>query len=274
MNKSAVTFLLLGASIAFAQGPGAFARPGGGFGRGEFGRGGFGAQRPVTGAPYSAVEVRTFEEQLATGNVISRTSQTTLYRDSQGRTRSEETVTPAASTGKQPYTRIVISDPVAGQRHVLDSSTMTSVTSRIPMVKAGTAGNGRGGAQARPVGTATPANRTGRSGAAVTRAELGSQVKNGVLATGTLETEVIPAGKIGNSQAITVTRETWLSTELKMPVETKTTDPQHGNSTMEMTNLVAGEPSAALFAVPSGYTEKNAGRGGRGGFRGVRTGQQ
>ncbi len=100
---------------------------------------------------------------------------------------------------------------------------------------------------------------------AVTRAELGSQVKNGVLATGTRSTEVIPAGKVGNAQAITVERETWFSTELKRTVEVKVTDPQRGNSTMEMTNLVPGEPSASLFSVPAGYTAA-AGRGGRGAF--------
>jgi len=236
--------------MAFAQGRGGFARPGG--------PGGRGAERVVTGAPFSGVEVRQFQEQLANGNSISRTSKVTLYRDSMGRTRSEVTVTPDASTGKQPFTMITISDPVAGARHVLDSATMTSRSSRIPMVHAGATGGGRGNSQARP---ATP----GRGGAAITRAELGSQVKNGVLATGSRSTEVIPAGKIGNAQAITVERETWYSTELGRAVEVKVTDPQRGNSTMELTNVVPGEPSASLFSVSSGYTEI-AGRGGRGGF--------
>jgi hypothetical protein len=86
-----------------------------------------------------------------------------------------------------------------------------------------------------------------------------------VLATGTRNTEVIPAGRIGNAQAITAERETWFSTELKRAVEVKVTDPQRGNSSMELTNLVPGEPSASLFSVPPGYTEA-AGRGGRGGF--------
>jgi hypothetical protein len=35
---------------------------------------------------------------------------------------------------------------------------------------------------------------------------------------------------------------------------------------MELTNLVPGEPGASLFSVPSGYTEKAVGRGGRGAF--------
>ena len=274
MNRKLAGCLLLCGSMAFAQGPGGFARPGGPMGGRGRGPGGFGAERVVTGAPYSAVEVRQFQETLAGGNTINRTSQTALYRDSKGRTRTEVTITPDASTGKQPYTMITISDPVAGQRHVLDSSTMTSHTSRIPMIHATAAGNGRGRGtpQNRPAspsataGGVSPAVRTGGSGAAITKADLGSSLKNGVLATGSRETEVIQAGsRLGNAQAITVTRETWYSTELKRAVEVKIVDPQHGNSTTELTNLVPGEPSAAFFSVPAGYTEKAVGRGGRGG---------
>jgi hypothetical protein len=269
MKNKAIGCLLLSAAMAFAQGPGGFGR--GGFGRGAFGRGGPGAERVVNGAPFSGVEVRTFQEQLANGNSINRTSRTTLYRDTMGRTRSEVTVTPDASTGKQPFTVITISDPVAGVRHVLDSSTMTSHSIRIPMARGGSGRGGRGNTQALP---ANP-GRSGRSGSsAVTRAELGSQMKNGVLATGTRNTEVIPAGRIGNAQAITMERETWFSTELKRAVEVKITDPQRGNSTMELTNLVPGEPGASLFSVPPGYTAV-AGRGGRGGFvRGGRGARQ
>ena len=111
----------------------------------------------------------------------------------------------------------------------------------------------------------TTGTRTGRGGATVTKVDLGSGLKNGVLATGSRETEVIQAGKVGNSQPITVVRETWHSAELKRPVEVKVADPQRGNSTIELTNLVAGEPSAAFFTVPAGYTEEPVKRGGRGG---------
>jgi hypothetical protein len=214
--------------------------------------------------------VRQFQEQLANGNSINRTSKVTLYRDTMGRTRSEVTVTPDVSTGKQPFTMITISDPVAGVRYELNSSAMTSRSIRIPVAHGGSGRGGRGNSQAR---TATPA-ASGRGGAAVTRTELGSQVKNGVLATGTRSADVIPAGRIGNAQAITVERESWYSTELKRAVEVKVTDPQRGNSAMELTNLVPGEPSASLFSVPAGYTAAS-GRGGRGGLvRGGSGGRQ
>ena len=259
MNGKAIACVMLCASMALAQGPGGFARPGGPMGgRGGFG-GGFGGERVVTGAPYSAVEVRQFEERLGDGNLINRTTETALYRDSQGRTRTEIKVTPPASSGKQPYTMITISDPVGGRRHVLDSSTMTVRTSRILKMNAAAPRGGRGNGQAL---SATPETRTGRGGAAITRTELGTQLKSGASATGTRETEVIPVGRIGNSQPITVTRETWYSTELKRAVEIRVADPQRGNSTTTLNNLVMGEPSASLFEVPAGYTAAKGGRGG------------
>jgi hypothetical protein len=235
------------------------------------GRGGFGGEHIVTGAPYSGVEVRTFQETLGDGNVINRTTQTALYRDSAGRTRTETTVTPTAASGKAPFTMITISDPVAGKRHELNSSTMTVRTTRIPVHNpaATNGGNGQVRRAAPTTGTATSGTTTGprpgRGGAAITKADLGSGLKNGVLATGSRETEVIQSGKIGNTQPITVVRETWYSTELKRAVEVKVADPQRGNSTTELTNLVPGEPSAAFFTVPAGYTDEPVKRGGRGG---------
>jgi hypothetical protein len=268
MNGKVLGCLVVFASMALAQG--GYARPGGPMG-GRGGRGGFGGEHVVTGAPYSGVEVHTFQETLGDGNVINRTTQTALYRDSQGRTRTETTVTPPAASGKQPFTMIRISDPVAGKMHVLDSSTMTSRTTRIPVHNPSSTNGGN--AQARragpTAGSTTPGTtdgtRTGRGGAAITKTDLGSGLKNGVLASGSRQTEVIQSGKIGNTQPITVVRETWYSAELKRAVEVKVADPQRGNSTTELTNLVPGEPSAAFFTVPAGYTEEPVKRGGRGG---------
>jgi hypothetical protein len=270
MTNKAIASVLLSATMVFAQGPGAFAQPGGwgGFG-GEFA----GGRSIVTGAPYSAVEVRQFTEQLADGNTINRTSETVLYRSTTGSTREEVTVTPPAGSGGAAYKVITISDVVAGKRYVLDSSTMTYHTMRIPTASASAARRGRGNGQARPAAPAAgSAARPGRRGTAATRADLGSQMKNGVLASGARTTVVTPAGRVGNAQPITRTTETWYCVDLKRAVEIKVSDPVHGDSTTELTNIVRSEPSADLFTVPAGYTEKNI-RGGRGNFaRGGRQG--
>ncbi len=85
------------------------------------------------------------------------------------------------------------------------------------------------------------------NGAVVTTSSNGTATVNGVLATHSQVTEVIPAGAIGNAQPITTSRITYVSPDLKLPVQIKTTDPRVGSSDMELTNISTGEPSAALF---------------------------
>jgi hypothetical protein len=249
-----VLLTLAFAAILLAQGPG------GGFGpRGFEGPAGFagrgagilgagpGSRTPVTGAPYSATETLQRQQTLANGNQIATKEQSTVYRDSQGRIRTEQTITPSASSGKAPYTVVTIFDPVASTRSVLDSSTMIAHQSTLPGMRPASAGSERPAPRLRP-------NET--------TADLGTQVINGVSARGTQLTETIPAGAIGNAQAIQVVRTTWVSTELKVPVEIKTTDPRFGVTDMELTNITQSEPSASLFVVPAGYTTEQDGRGG------------
>jgi hypothetical protein len=257
MTSGSFNRLLLGAaicaSIAFAQGPRSFG-PGFGPGPGREPIGRRGAGAPVTGSPFSGTEVWTSQETLADGNVISRTSTINRYRDSQGRTRTEETFAADAATGRPARTRVSISDPVAGIHHELDSASMTDRAIPIRTTSGTTTTAGP-----RP----NAPRRTGNT--AMARTELGNQMVNGVLATGRRETQNIPVGRIGNSQPITVTRETWNSADLKMPVRVKVTDPRSGTRQMEMTNVLQTEPDPSLFTVPPGYTTVKGGDFGRGG---------
>ena len=77
--------------------------PGGGPG-GFGGRGAWkcSADRVVTGAPFSGTEVLTIQEKFADGNSVNTTTTALKARDSQGRTYTSETITPAASTGQAP----------------------------------------------------------------------------------------------------------------------------------------------------------------------------
>ncbi len=252
-----LALLPLCAVALLAQGPrgGGFGPDGsGGFG-GFSGRGaglrgaGPGPRTVVTGAPYSATETLQTQQTLANGNQISRTEQATVARDSQGRLSTSQTFTPAASTGKAPYTVETIFDPVAGYRYVLNSATMTAVQTPLP----------------RPGTGLPPAPGTPRDGPQRTSTNLGTATVNGVAATGTQTTETIPAGAIGNAQPIQIVRIVWVSTELKVPVQIKTSDPRFGSSDTELTNIAQTEPSASLFAVPAGYTVRQGGRGPGGG---------
>ena len=94
-------------------------------GPGGPGRGGQGPVQTVTGAPYSAVEVRTLQQVLAAGNTIQRQDQTNVYRDSQGRVRRETTRT---GPDGQTRHRVTIFDPVAGTLPELDAKNKTAFT--------------------------------------------------------------------------------------------------------------------------------------------------
>ncbi|MDQ1613026.1 MAG: hypothetical protein QOG00_2957 [Pyrinomonadaceae bacterium] len=82
----------------------------------------------VKGAPYSAESVNESVQVLADGNRITRTSKASLYRDSEGRTRRDETLNHIGpwATSEEPAQSILINDPVAGSRYVLNPRTRTA----------------------------------------------------------------------------------------------------------------------------------------------------
>lgn len=262
--KTMIALSLLTAAGLLAQPPGP--PPGRGFGPG---RGGFagGPERdinhPVTGAPYSAVETTTETQILPDGNTIQRQRNTNVARDSQGRFRTETTETrrgPGASAQSgTPVTRVTISDPVARVVRTLDSQTKTAHEMAVHAPPAG-----RGSRPNFNPGNRNPANRP--TDPNVKTESLGTQVVNGETATGTRITRTIPAGAEGNARAIQSVRETWISTDLKVPVMIKTSDPRHGTTVIQLTNISHVEPDATLFQTPSDYTVRTG--PGRSGPRG------
>jgi hypothetical protein len=214
------TIALLGATALAAQGP-----PPGHHGH-MFG-GPMGPPKVVTGAPYSATQKIQFQQTLADGNQIQHTEDNRVYRDSQGRVRTE--------VGRPDgHTTITIFDPVAGYIAHLNPDKQVAMKMTLP---------------ANPPTPPTPPTPPN-----ATKQDLGTQTINGLAATGTRLTETIPAGAFGNQQPITVTREVWVSTALSVPVLVKSTDPRHGTSTMELTDINRAEPDPSLFQIPSAYT--------------------
>lgn len=81
----------------------------------------------VTGKPYSARSITESTQMLADGNRITQRNEAAIYRDSEGRTRHEQTL---AGLGPwqagEPVTMINIHDPVAGKSYVLDPTRRTA----------------------------------------------------------------------------------------------------------------------------------------------------
>lgn len=77
--------------------------------------------KPVKGAPYSAQATTETSQTLADGNRIVNRSTASVYRDSDGRTRREQTLKSIGGMGAgEPLKTIMISDPIAGVSYTLD----------------------------------------------------------------------------------------------------------------------------------------------------------
>jgi len=198
----------------------------------------------VTGAPYSATAVTERTQVLANGNKIDQKTTASVYRDSQGRTRQEITMGAmgpwAAPRNASPM--IAIHDPVAGVAYMLDPTKQTAVKHSLAPPRAGNRN-----AQNRR------ANRQGAD-ANVTTESLGNKMVSGVEAEGTRTTITIPAGSVGNAQAIQIVSEKWYSSALQTVVMWTRSDPRFGTTTYELTNIKQAEPDPALFQVPPDYT--------------------
>jgi hypothetical protein len=235
--------------------------------------GGRGSQQAVAGKPFSATEERKTVQTLGDGTQLENSDSNLFYRDSQGRTRVEQTV--------QGRTRIVIADPVAQTTVVLDPATKTArkntnfVFAAQKGTPAGTRGGpmpqavmraGRGGPAPAGVLEAAAAGRAaGVRGAGVqdplpTSEELGVETVNGVAAQGMRNTQIIPAGRIGNNRDLHVVNERWYSSDLQLLVKTVNSDPRFGVTTYQLANIVQGTQDPALFQIPADYTVVEPGR--------------
>lgn len=206
----------------------------------------------VTGTPYTATAVTETKQTLADGNTIDRQVQSIIYRDSQGRTRRETTFTgagPLAASG-QPRSVIMIHDPVAATAYVLHPDKKTAEQLPTPPNGAKKANNMQGRFEARI--------QEEIASGALKKEDLGTQTITGMPAQGTRYTRTIPAGQIGNANAILIVSEQWYSPDLQVVVKSTRTDPRFGQTTYTLTNIQRTEPATSLFAVPSDYSVTQA----------------
>lgn len=233
--------------------------------------------------PYAAEAINETVQVLGDGNRIVRTSVTRVYRDSAGRTRRE------TLNDDGTLRTIAISDPVGHVSYTLDPKTKIAYKSGGNIVAAGTiagtysltptrqpaptgsasgggvgigvgSGSGEGGGRDGYASLTRTGSGAGGEGAMTTvsnrarREELQPQNIEGVSATGTRTTTIIPPGEIGNAQEIRVVSEQWFADELQVLVATRHSDPRTGDTTYRLRNILRAEPDPSLFLVPSDYT--------------------
>ena len=265
MRITIVALLALAVS-AFAQGPGPGPGrgPGGrrGFDAGQgpggpgarfLGAEGFMSGRVVKNAPYSADVVTESTHTLADGNHIRQSSTSKFYRDSEGRTRREQTVNLSGLAQNANMPQLVfINDPVAGASYALNAKDRTGTKSTFT---ARAQGGPRPPASDSSAAGPAPRGMGGRGMANqnVKTESLGKQTIEGVQADGTRTTMTIPAGQMGNEQPIVIVTETWYSADLQAMVMTKHSDPRTGETVTKMANVSRSEPSKMLFEAPADY---------------------
>ena len=249
----------------------------------------------VKGSPYSAQAITESVQTLADGNRIVRKMTASVYRDSEGRTRQDQSVGnigPYAVAG-EPRQLTFINDPVSGVNYILNVRDKTARKMSLPRIESlqrkaeadkTAAAADKAAAEADIVIAAAAGSETGSGNIAVAgpprppvvrgkvwaggertfnmqlkepkTESLGKQMFDGVEAEGTRETTTIAAGEIGNELPINITFERWYSPELQVVVMSKHVDPRVGENTYRLTGINRGEPSRTLFEVPSDYTVK------------------
>lgn len=246
--------------------------------------------KTIKGAPYSATGVTERTQTLGDGNRIVNKTSSRIYRDSEGRTRREQTVNFtggfAAENSSEALRTIFINDPIANVNYILNEkdrtarklpsfgnlfSGLNAADIKIFEDRAKRAGAGQpttvtvAPPPPPPPSLPIPPNAiielqraTSMFGNAANRKteRLGKQIIEGVEAEGTRTTTTIPAGKIGNERDIEIVSERWYSTELQTVVMSKQDDPRTGTNVYRLTNITRDEPARTLFEVPSDYTIK------------------
>ena len=238
----------------------------------------------VTGAPYSATAVTRVVQTLADGNRIVRESTAQISRDARGRTRREQGLAMLGPVVNMPgagdMRTVQISDPENGTMIMLDLNTRTAHKMPGPRMMLAHKGVPAGtGVRVEKFEMAVPAPPPGAHAASMIFSrhaavagmpahepvveQLGTQYMEGVSVDGVRTTVTIPAGQIGNEQAIQIVSERWTSPDLKVLVMSRQSDPRFGETTYRLTNIARVDPAPELFDIPADFSVVDAEKGQR-----------
>lgn len=205
---------------------------------------------PVTGQPYSAVQIARMVQTLADGTQIRRSGQGHgVARDSAGRVRVERRMSNGAN-GKPAIMSVFVLDPVARAMTVWSTGgpgERTAAVIKLPAEKG-----------SKPMTeNAAPKGESGRPQPIITTENLGTETIENLPVEVVKTTTIVPAGRSGNDAPITKTHETWTSQDLKLTMKEQWEDPRTGERTVELMKFSRAEPDPALFRAPAEYTVKD-----------------
>jgi len=234
----------------------------------------------VKGKPYSADTSTEAVQTLTDGNHIVHRTVSKFYRDSEGRTRREQTFGNVDPDHPSPHeVKVFIDDPVNGTAFVVDSGSKSAEKVQRTRKILDEPQGDDGGTQI--MFKSLKDSETGEQGAPgrmmikirdehsgdpnslvmvipdekreEVKEDLGTKNIEGVDCTGTRRTITIPAGEVGNEKAISIVTETWFSAAIDAVVESSTDDPRYGKTTYQLTNVQLSEPARTLFEPPADF---------------------
>jgi len=247
----------------------------------------------VKNAPFSAVVVTQYDRALDNSGHIHRETHGRIFRDSQGRMRTESDM-PSAQPSAEKYERITINDPVqqliinlnphshvATVYHFGEVGPIAPVTAKAPTpqpegmspspkstVQVGAtppSHMGTGAITGAPQPGRSSGTRTSKMGATISTSpvdtktvSLGTRNIEGVTVVGTRTTRTLDADLMGTDKPVVSVSETWFSPDLNATILTESDDGQGGHSTMKLVNVVRAEPDAQLFRIPADYSVKES----------------
>ena len=205
---------------------------------------------PVTGQPYSALQVQRMVRTLADGTTIKNGPGPghAVMRDSLGRVRIEQRIT-RATPEKPSIFLVFVMDPVEHTMSMWSTSNKGEKVATIFKLPA---------RPAQPASSSGVARmeQPGRLQPTSTTEDLGTDVLEGVSVSVVKTTIVVPAGRVGNDAPITRTHETWTSPDMKLTLKEEWSDPRTGDKTVWLKDLSRVEPAAEMFRAPAGYKTK------------------
>jgi hypothetical protein len=208
--------------------------------------------RLVIGSPYSALGISQTVTTLPDGHRIVRQNTIRQWRDSDGRTRSEFSLSSIGGTRPLELntTVTVIDDPEVRERYLLQPGNKVAVT--MPIVPC------RVNAGLEPDLSVDPPRPAGLTMKVTAPVKLGERNVNGETAAGSRVEATIPAGAIGNEKPINMSAEQWYGKDLQVVVEATYRDPRTGETRYKLRDIRRAEPDARLFRVPDNYTKQPA----------------
>jgi hypothetical protein len=212
-----------------------------------------------TGLPFSADVVEENDKFLADGNHIHYEVHGRIFRDSEGRIRTE-TEAPVFNSESKPFTHINITDLVEGRIIFLDMEHKIATVTLLgqPTAPAAIAipkDSADQNPKVQPVPTVTVHSSAPPTPDPAPE-DLGTSQIEGFTVQGTRSTHIMNAGVIGNDRPIATTTERWFSIDLKMDLVNITENPDSGKHVRKLVNIRAGEPDPLLFQIPPDFKVK------------------